>query len=728
VTLLYNAQALHHTTLSLIPVYGATNPARPKEPALRSWTQYQRDRADWPTIESWFSAGYQLAIVTGRLSGVVVIDFDTRSLWESFKVSPLWPLVQLHPMVESRRGYHVYIPVAASGPALFSRKGDGWDYLAEGRYAIAPGSRIDGHEYTVIHGDISTLGSPNDALAGLVLAWLLASAGNKSPSGGTDPAGTGERLSIEAARALYRTWSGKGRNHALHLVARLMRDHHYNEAAAIDALVDLHAGARSAREHQPETPAARRNEALRTIHSAYRWAPRPTKHVPIKQLPNIIREHLNQTGLTALARLLDGLRAKGIRPGSVMARGEIFSAVRGIVGDWSIRRGFEWLVSLPKTLPTTAISHSEIIDTKCFCIGGQNRLISNGYKRGRKSTSVYVPTDEILAAAIGLTLNKASDPISPAETKSAKRYRAALYREFIRRKPGTYGREMLATKHGVHQRTLRRYAGLEGICSAPTFISTPLTGTAVQGLCYGAAGSIEVYFNEAGRNRTRAVFLVDERNNRYPAIAPLAAKLIKAGHKLHIVQQRANYYWHASQSERAPAPTPLTQKPLPAPLHPKRKKTSQSKSPLFPAETSSADDNEAAFTGLYERVHQLAKQPQAKRKAARWTRTLPAHKHRLYHKPLAHGPYEYVATMIHQRWPALAMPTARRVVHLCGGQQVYRAIALTENRRNVRDEAAFFLSVVGYQHAIHKQQEEKKQYFYRVIHPRRRRRTNGDSQ
>ena len=724
-TSLYMPQCLWRTGFSLIPVYGDKDLSQPKVAAVK-WDMYQKHRATMDQVVSWFESGYQLAVVTGRVSGVVVFDFDDMTLWEAFRASALFPLASNNLTVRTRRGIHLYVPVATSGDTIGSRRRAGWDLLAEGKYAVAPHAIIGSHGYGIVMGDPAHMGAPNEPLVGLILAWLLA-------QGPDDPDETpdldtgieaGERLSIEGAKALYRTWSlSRGRNTALHLVAKLMHDHFYDIDVAIEALTDLHITARPPEGHCTETPEARRREALATIRSAYSKSRRAVRSVAVKQLPNVIREYMNQNGLTGAARLLDALRSKGIRPGSFLTRREIQSAVAGVVRSHSMRLGFEFLRGkpLPKTHPTTAISRSEVTDTNCICIGGQNRLISNRYKKGKEATLLYLPTDEQLAHTMGLTeLTKASDPLTPEELKSVRRYRAALFREFIRRRSGTYGREMLAAKHGVHHRTLRRYAHAEQICSAPTIISTPLTSTAVQGLGFGAAETIEVYYNQAGRNRTRAVYLVDEDDNRYPALSVVAAKLIALGKKLTICQRLANYYWHQSQSERAPVIV-LKQKPLPAPVGSKKtKKKTVSKSPIFPAKDLpvAAEENDAAFMGLFDRVVHLKEE----RKPRRWQRTLPAHSPRHYRKPLPHAAHEYVATMLHEKWPAIAIETARRVVHLRGGQEVYRAISIVDKRLqrgDVHDPAAYFLTVAGFSTAARKQKDEKKDYLYRVITPRR---------
>lgn len=90
-TSFYMPQMLWRTGFSLIPLIGNRDSTRPKAPALSSWAKYQQRRANWPDIVRWVAnEGYQFAVVTGRISGVVVFDFDDMALWEAFKHNPLF--------------------------------------------------------------------------------------------------------------------------------------------------------------------------------------------------------------------------------------------------------------------------------------------------------------------------------------------------------------------------------------------------------------------------------------------------------------------------------------------------------------------------------------------------------------------------------------------------------------------------------------------------------------
>ena len=72
---------------SVIPVrYGD------KRPAIASWTVYQQRRPTFEELESWFgpSPRYNVGIVTGRVSGIFVVDADSADAvaWATATLPP----------------------------------------------------------------------------------------------------------------------------------------------------------------------------------------------------------------------------------------------------------------------------------------------------------------------------------------------------------------------------------------------------------------------------------------------------------------------------------------------------------------------------------------------------------------------------------------------------------------------------------------------------------------
>ncbi len=121
---------------SVIPVNG-------KQPLL-AWKEFQQRQATTSEAASWFAdakhAPSGVAVVTGQLSGVVVVDCDTTedaAFWQAtFPSSPL--------MVQTGgRGLHLYYATPAVGEVrnrtgVLGRK---IDVRGEGGYAVAPPSR-----------------------------------------------------------------------------------------------------------------------------------------------------------------------------------------------------------------------------------------------------------------------------------------------------------------------------------------------------------------------------------------------------------------------------------------------------------------------------------------------------------------------------------------------------------------------------------------------------------
>ena len=116
-------------------------PLRGKRPAVPSWLEYQKRRAGFPELRRWFkSTSINVGIVTGKLSGLVVVDCDTPEdarFWkESFPKTPL-------AVVTGREGSHFYYRYPADDDVynragLLNRK---IDLRGQGGYVVAPPSR-----------------------------------------------------------------------------------------------------------------------------------------------------------------------------------------------------------------------------------------------------------------------------------------------------------------------------------------------------------------------------------------------------------------------------------------------------------------------------------------------------------------------------------------------------------------------------------------------------------
>jgi hypothetical protein len=145
---------------SVIPLYGDADPARPKVPAL-SWAAYQKARPSLDQCRSWFldDEFLGIGIVTGIISRLAVLDFDSPEAFRSFQSR--YPDLAQQQVIQTRRGYHIYYQLPPNF-RLPSRKGQGIDLLAEGCFAVARPTVIAGIPYQLVRGGMPRLLSLSD--------------------------------------------------------------------------------------------------------------------------------------------------------------------------------------------------------------------------------------------------------------------------------------------------------------------------------------------------------------------------------------------------------------------------------------------------------------------------------------------------------------------------------------------------------------------------------------
>ena len=138
--ILRRAQWLLNHRLSLIP-------CRPnsKLPAL-PWKQYQTIIANNETYSKWidrYGSDYNVAIVTGRVSNLVVLDIDSKNYLES--------LIDENLSVSTPRGYHVYFKHPGNIEVRNrANRETNLDLRGDGGYVIAPPSVVDDKEYKFV--------------------------------------------------------------------------------------------------------------------------------------------------------------------------------------------------------------------------------------------------------------------------------------------------------------------------------------------------------------------------------------------------------------------------------------------------------------------------------------------------------------------------------------------------------------------------------------------------
>lgn len=109
-----------------------------KTPLLREWRSFQKRHAMVSEIVEWYTmwpdAG--VAIITGGISNLVVVDLDTREAVEKIKNES----VGKPPAVITGKGYHLYYRYR-SGVGNSVNRELGLDIRGEGGYVIAPPSK-----------------------------------------------------------------------------------------------------------------------------------------------------------------------------------------------------------------------------------------------------------------------------------------------------------------------------------------------------------------------------------------------------------------------------------------------------------------------------------------------------------------------------------------------------------------------------------------------------------
>lgn len=132
---------------SVIPIHPET-----KRPLIK-WRQYQASHPDPEEIEGWFGAwpDAQLAVVTGELSGVVVVDTDNP---EAEAYARKHGLARTPMTVRTKNGRHFYFAHPKDGVRRGPRAGvnvrrnapdwpaiEGLDFRGDGSYALLPPSK-----------------------------------------------------------------------------------------------------------------------------------------------------------------------------------------------------------------------------------------------------------------------------------------------------------------------------------------------------------------------------------------------------------------------------------------------------------------------------------------------------------------------------------------------------------------------------------------------------------
>ena len=122
-----------------------------KAPVLPDWPNRRLEPRE---LTKYFNNGkrHNLGIVTGKPSGIVVLDFDSKAAFEAFGArhpNAVDTYTVARDNAEPWRR-HLYFEVPGKAPK--NAKGDGWDFQSSGRQVVAPPSRhYSGGTYRVVN-------------------------------------------------------------------------------------------------------------------------------------------------------------------------------------------------------------------------------------------------------------------------------------------------------------------------------------------------------------------------------------------------------------------------------------------------------------------------------------------------------------------------------------------------------------------------------------------------
>ena len=90
-----------------------------KSKACVKWEKYQSVHPSVEDVKEWFSKRFSnefIAIITGKISGIIVVDCDSQEAYE--KIQEFLPTNFITPIAKTKRGYHIYFKYR---PGLVSR-------------------------------------------------------------------------------------------------------------------------------------------------------------------------------------------------------------------------------------------------------------------------------------------------------------------------------------------------------------------------------------------------------------------------------------------------------------------------------------------------------------------------------------------------------------------------------------------------------------------------------
>lgn len=532
---------------SIFPVYADQRPTFAKQPAVR-WAEYQNRVATLSEIHGWYNVQKLsgVAIVTGNLSRLVVLDFDSIDTYDAFCLQ--YPHLAHSYTVNTRRGKHIYYTLIPTLKAPPTMRGVNVDLQSEGAYVVAPPTTIDGFTYTIdkdlpLHQLI-----PANVAQIQHFIQSAKSITTQSPSTPVPATPTltppDHRITIPHVQRLYLDSLVMGRNNALFWVSCLARDYGIPQPELITAMLNLHASQPTPAGHRRETYAGRLREARATIASAYSHPPRPIKpYQPVTpQLPNRLREIMLQAKMMGVLRTIEALRLAGITPHTQFTAQEALDRLKGIVGRDTIRNALN--DTAPNTglpifqSPRAPLGPDGIANDRCSAAPNSCELVtmknSGKNAKGRPAVIYTMPSNDDLFVIFNQKPFRQSDPLTLDDLTNRRHVRMSLHKSFLTRLPGRWSIVSFAKRLGVTTRTVRNYHALD-----KQFCSIPLHNSNIvrwQGLKY-------IFAEEFPH---KGFFLTDSVNKKYPAKEGIAKKLLAERQDVLIHERVPNFWWYGS--------------------------------------------------------------------------------------------------------------------------------------------------------------------------------------
>jgi hypothetical protein len=537
-----------------------TDNKRPHSRAGRTIKPFWMTPPTQTQLDAWFADNEvkSYAVLCGKISGnLFLLDFDDKKEYRNFKQQ--FPQIAKTLTVRTRRGYHVYL---RSEKTVSAQKIRGGDLLGEGTYAIGPGSIIKQRRYVIdTHQSIYQL-QANELEQLLQKLRLSTRSYNKPTQQTNQPCQSSETTSQTIIRQFQILAPKQGRNKALYQVANTAHALKIPLLCIKHALSQAYAQEKAHWNHAPETQQSRLKEAERTLKSAYRnkKAKIPTNRtINIGRLPTAIREEIlkksaskNKQGLLVKSsstpgRLLEALLLEGTKIGetfTIKEAQEIGSkynlSAKGIYQVLRQEKGItptgERLFRIVKYHPPVGETDKGTIKEHYSDADIDNRMpfseqsTSAVRTRGRQTQFMFVmPSIEELCDMYNV-IPQSWDDLDASDLMSAKAYKEAIHREYVRRVAPEQSVTYMANRLGCHPRSIYRYDASLNVQVTPIFGFTPLNWTNVDNPDFYS----ETYCNHV----TPGQWLQRVDGKRFPALKGIAITQLAQGNTLVACERR----------------------------------------------------------------------------------------------------------------------------------------------------------------------------------------------